>query len=146
MNPSDDVILIVEDNPDDRDLLARAFRKAKVETPLRFAVDGDDAVAFLGEVVSAPNHQRPAVVLLDLKLPRRSGFEVLEWIKAHSVLRRTPVIILTSSRESIDLQRAYDLGANSYLVKPARPEELLRMVEQIDSYWLGLNEPVRVIQ
>jgi CheY-like chemotaxis protein len=71
---------------------------------------------------------------------------VLEWIKAHSVLRRTPVIILTSSRESIDLQRAYDLGANSYLVKPARPEELLRMVEQIDSYWLGLNEPVRVIQ
>ncbi|MFC5086213.1 response regulator [Microvirga arabica] len=84
------------------------------------------------------------VVLLDLKLPRRSGFEVLEWIKGHPVLRRVPVIILTSSREDVDLKRAYDLGANSYLVKPARPEELLRMVEQIHAYWLGFNEAVRV--
>jgi CheY-like chemotaxis protein len=143
MNPADQVILIVEDDPDDRELLARAFRKAAVETPIRFAVDGDGAVAFLGESVGVPSPQRLAVVLLDLKLPRRSGFEVLEWMKGHPVLRRVPVIILTSSRESVDLQRAYDLGANSYLVKPARPEELLRMVEQIDAYWLGLNEAVR---
>jgi CheY-like chemotaxis protein len=143
MNPADQVILIVEDDPDDRELLARAFRKATVETPIRFAVDGDGAVAFLGESVGVPSPQRLAVVLLDLKLPRRSGFEVLEWMKGHPVLRRVPVIILTSSRESVDLQRAYDLGANSYLVKPARPEELLRMVEQIDAYWLGLNEAVR---
>ena len=142
MNPADDVILIVEDNPDDRELLARAFRKAKVETPLRFAVDGDEAVAILGELANVPNRPNPVVVLLDLKLPRRSGFEVLEWIKGHPVLRRVPVIILTSSRENIDLKRAYDLGANSYLVKPARPEDLLRMVEQIQAYWLGLNEAV----
>lgn len=143
MNPADQVILIVEDDPDDRELLARAFRKAAVETPIRFAVDGDGAVALLGESVGVASPQRLAVVLLDLKLPRRSGFEVLEWMKGHPVLRRVPVIILTSSRESVDLQRAYDLGANSYLVKPARPEELLRMVEQIDAYWLGLNEAVR---
>jgi CheY-like chemotaxis protein len=145
MNPIDDVILIVEDDPDDRDLLARACRKAKVETPLHFAVNGDEALAFLNGASSIPGRPRPAVVLLDLKLPGRSGFEVLEWIKGHPVLRSVPVIVLTSSRENIDLERAYDLGANSYLVKPARPEELLRMVEQIDSYWLGLNKNVRAV-
>jgi CheY-like chemotaxis protein len=142
MSPVNDLVLIVEDDPDDRELLARAFRKAKVALPLRFAVDGDEAVAFLGEVITAPTQPRPVVILLDLKLPRRSGFEVLDWIKQHPILRRIPVIILTSSRESIDLERAYDLGANSYLVKPARPDELLRMIEQIHSYWLDLNEIV----
>lgn len=143
MNPADDVILIVEDDPDDRDLLARACRKAKVATPLQFAVDGNEALAFLDGIGSVPDQPRPAVILLDLKLPGRSGFEVLEWIKGHPILRSVPVIILTSSRENVDLERAYDLGANSYLVKPARPEDLLRMVEQIDAYWLGLNETVR---
>ncbi len=142
MSPGNDLILIVEDDPDDRELLARAFRKAKVALPLRFAVDGDEAVAFLGEAIAGPAQPRPVVILLDLKLPRRSGFEVLDWIKQHPILRRIPVIILTSSRESIDLERAYDLGANSYLVKPARPDELLRMIEQIHSYWLDLNEIV----
>jgi len=145
MNPTDDLILIVEDDPDDRDLLARAFRKAKVETPLHFAVDGNEALTFLDRAGSVPDRIRPVVILLDLKLPGRSGFEVLEWIKGQPLLRSIPVIILTSSRESIDLQRAYDLGANSYLVKPARPDELLRMVEQIDAYWLGLNESVRAV-
>ncbi|NBJ11264.1 response regulator [Microvirga arsenatis] len=143
MNPADDLILIVEDDPDDRDLLARAFRKAKVETPLHFAVDGNEALTFLDRAGSAPDRPRPVVILLDLKLPGRSGFEVLAWIKGQPLLRTIPVIILTSSRESVDLQRAYDLGANSYLVKPARPDELLRMVEQIDAYWLGLNESLR---
>jgi len=134
------MILVVEDDPDDRDLLARAFRKAGVAMPLRFAVDGDEAVAYLDAAVGDLSESCPAVILLDLKLPRRSGFEVLEWVKGHPVLRRVPVIILTSSREDIDLRRAYDLGANSYLVKPARSEDLLRMVEQIHAYWLGLNQ------
>ena len=133
-------ILVVEDNPDDRALLARAFRKAGIAMPLRFAMDGDEAVAYLDRALGEAPEAGPAVVLLDLKLPRRSGFEVLEWIKAHPVLRRVPVIILTSSRENVDLRRAYDLGANSYLVKPARSDELLRMVEQIHAYWLGLNQ------
>ena len=139
MRSANEMILIVEDNSDDRDLLARAFRKAKVETPLQFAVDGDEAILLLSETISVELQPRPIVILLDLKLPRRTGFEVLEWIKRQEVLRRVPVIILTSSRENIDLERAYDLGANSYLVKPARPDELLHMVEQIDAYWLGLN-------
>jgi CheY-like chemotaxis protein len=140
MTNGDATILVVEDDPDDRDLLARAFRKAGVAMPLRFAVDGDEAVAYLGAAVDDLPESGLAVILLDLKLPRRSGFEVLEWVKGHPVLRRVPVIILTSSREDVDLRRAYDLGANSYLVKPARPEDLLRMVEQIHAYWLGLNQ------
>ncbi|WP_262267776.1 response regulator [Microvirga yunnanensis] len=133
-------ILVVEDNPDDRDLLARAFRKAGIAMPLRFAVNGEEAVASLEGAHGGALGSSPAVILLDLKLPGRSGFEVLEWIKAHPALRRVPVIILTSSRESVDLKRAYDLGANSYLVKPARSDDLLRMVEQIHAYWLGLNQ------
>ena len=140
MNPDSDVVLIVEDDPDDQALLARAFKKAKVEVRLEFAQDGDAAIAFLSAAGSDPASLRPRVVLLDLKLPRRSGFEVLDWMKAHETLRRVPVVILTSSRESIDVVRAYDLGANSYLVKPARPDALLEMVQRIDAYWLGMNE------
>jgi CheY-like chemotaxis protein len=144
MTDANATILVVEDDPDDRDLLARAFRKAGVTMPLRFAVDGDEALAYLGAAVADLPDSCPAVILLDLKLPRRSGFEVLEWIKGHPALRRVPVIILTSSRESVDLRRAYDLGANSYLVKPARSDDLLRMVEQIHAYWLGLNQSAGV--
>jgi CheY-like chemotaxis protein len=140
MNPDLDMVLVVEDNGDDRALLARAFRKAGVAVPVRYATDGDEAVAALTESADDPTRPRPAVVLLDLKLPRRSGFEVLGWMKAQPGLRRVPVVILTSSNENVDLQRAYDLGANSYLVKPARPEALLEMVERIDAYWLRLNQ------
>ena len=140
MSPDEGVVLIVEDDADDRELLARAFKKAGIAVPLRFAKDGDEAIAFLGTVSADTSQAAPSIVLLDLKLPRRSGFEVLEWIKGTARLRRIPVIILTSSRENVDLERAYDLGANSYLVKPARPEALREMVEQINAYWLGLNE------
>ena len=140
MSRDEGVVLIVEDDADDRDLLARAFKKANIHASIRFATDGDEAVAYLSDVLAGAPNALPFIVLLDLKLPRRSGFEVLEWIKGHAGLRRIPVIILTSSRESIDLERAYDLGANSYLVKPARPEALRQMVRNIDAYWLGLNE------
>jgi CheY-like chemotaxis protein len=140
MTHEEGAVLIVEDDADDRDLLARAFKKAGITVPLQFAKDGDEAVAYLSNAAEGSAQDRPSIVLLDLKLPRRSGFEVLDWIKQHASLRRVPVIILTSSRESVDLERAYDLGANSYLVKPARPEALRQMVEQIDAYWLGLNE------
>jgi CheY-like chemotaxis protein len=140
MTDANAVILVVEDNPDDRDLLARAFRRAGITMPLRFAVNGEEAVAYLEGARREANEASSAIILLDLKLPGRSGFEVLEWIKGHTVLRRVPVIILTSSRENVDLKRAYDLGANSYLVKPARPDDLLRMVEHIHAYWLGLNQ------
>lgn len=130
-------MLIVEDDPDDLALLKRAFFKAAVETSYRIAVDGDAAINALKEAVSEGGQLK--VVLLDLKLPRRSGFEVLQWMRSHLVLRRVPVVILTSSDTSSDLTRAYDLGANSYLVKPVMPAALTAMVAQIDSYWLRLN-------
>ena len=98
-------------------------------------------IILLGEVVaSADLRLRPIVILLDLKLPRRSGFEVLSLVKAHPELRRIPVVILTSSREQSDLKQAYDLGANSFLVKPSQPQALHTLVEQVNAYWLGHNE------
>lgn len=143
MSVAEDVIVIVEDDPDDRHLLARAFKKAGISVPVRFAVDGDEAVELLRSVASeVPRSARPLVILLDLKLPRRSGFEVLGWLKAHPVLRATPVVILTSSRESVDLDRAYELGANSYLVKPTQPQDLQSLIAEVGSYWLSRNEPV----
>jgi CheY-like chemotaxis protein len=139
--PLQDVIVIVEDDPDDRHFLARAFKKLGTSIPLRFASDGDEAVALLSEVIaSAEMRLRPIVILLDLKLPRRSGFEVLSWVKAQPALRRIPVVILTSSREQTDLKQAYDLGANSFLVKPSQPQALHALVEQVNAYWLGHNE------
>lgn len=142
MSVVEDVIVVVEDNPDDRDLLARAFKKAGTTVPLRFATDGDEAVSLL-DAMSAGSHSRlrPLVILLDLKLPRRSGFEVLDWLKSHSALRSTPVVILTSSQQNADLSRAYELGTNSYLVKPTQPQALQSLIADLSAYWLGRNEP-----
>jgi CheY-like chemotaxis protein len=139
--PLEDVIVVIEDDPDDRHLLTRAFKKLGSSVPLRFACDGDEAVALLEEVLSLnAQRMRPVVILLDLKLPRRSGLEVLAWIKAQPALRRVPVVILTSSREQADLKAAYDLGANSFLVKPSQPQALHGLIEQVNGYWVGHNE------
>jgi CheY-like chemotaxis protein len=97
MTHGEGVVLIVEDDVDDRDLLARAFNRAGIAVPLQFAKDGDEAVAYLSDAAERSAQAMPFIVLLDLKLPRRSGFEVLDWIKQHARLRRVPVIILTSS-------------------------------------------------
>jgi two-component system response regulator len=130
-------MLVVEDDPDDLALLRRAMRKASVDVGYEVATDGDEAVTWLERVLVVGS--LPRVVLLDLKLPRRSGFDVLAWMKSHEKLRRIPVVIFTSSNVGTDLDRAYDLGANSYLVKPAAPSDLVAMVAQIDSYWLRIN-------
>ncbi len=136
-------ILLVEDEPDDAHLLTRAFRKAGIGTPVRWLTDGDEALAYLAGQRRYADRERnplPAVVLLDLKLPRRSGFEVLEWLRAQPVLRRLPVVVLTSSGEPQDVDRAYDLGANSYLVKPAHPAALNDVVKTVHAYWIRLNK------
>ncbi|MGC8837586.1 MAG: response regulator [Anaerolineae bacterium] len=129
-------ILLVEDNEDDILLIERAFRKANVANPLVVARDGEEAVAYLSDLAANPV---PELVLLDLRLPRKSGFEVLEWLRAQPGLRRMPVVVLTSSGETPDIDRAYDLGANSYLVKPVGFEALLNMVKVLGLYWLLLN-------
>src|SRR3712207_4503791 len=136
-------ILLVEDNEDDVLFVRRAFRQARPANPLHVVEDGDAAVSYLageGEYADRTRHPLPALVLLDLKLPRRSGLEVLEWLRAQPGLKRVPVVVLTSSRENTDVNRAYDLGANSYLLKPVEFDSLLELVKTLGLYWMVLNE------
>ena len=142
---ADRLVLLVEDDPADVRLIQRAFGKLQINVPITRLTNGDDAVAYLSG--DAPYENRgaypvPAVLLLDIKLPRRSGFEVLNWLRRqNSALRRLPVVMLTSSKHSADVNRAYDLGANSYLAKPQTPAELDQLALQFESYWLSLNQP-----
>ena len=136
-------ILLVEDNEDDALLIQRAFRRIGSVHPMRRLSDGEQALAYLageGAYADREAHPLPDLILLDLKLPRRSGFEVLEWLRGQPGLRRLPVVVLTSSRESRDVDRAADLGANSYLVKPVDFDALQEMVRALGLYWLTFNE------
>jgi CheY-like chemotaxis protein len=140
---ADATILVVEDDPNDVLLLRRAFAKAKLANPLQVVGDGDAAVDYLsgaGAYADRSAHPLPTMILLDLKLPRRSGHEVLEWLRAQPSIGRIPVVVLTSSRQSADIDRAYDLGANSYLVKPVQFDGLLEMVKNMNLYWFVMNE------
>jgi CheY-like chemotaxis protein len=138
-------ILIVEDNPADILLIQRAFRQADLShISLQIVRDGDAAVLYLsgeGEYSDRERYPLPMLMLLDLKLPRRSGHEVLEWIRQQPDIKRLPVIMLTSSRETIDVNQAYELGVNSYLVKPIGFTALVEMLRTLNLYWLMLNEP-----
>jgi CheY-like chemotaxis protein len=129
-------ILHVEDNADDVMLTALAFRKAGAAVKLEVATDGDEAIAVLQNGHGATP---PDCVLLDLKLPSKSGLEVLAWIRQQPRLRRLPVIMLSSSLLPDDINRAYDLGANSYLIKPPDLESLIALARTIDHYWLHTN-------
>ena len=143
MSASCNTILLVEDNPDDVALFQRALRKAALDYPLQVVSDGEAAIAYLageGLYADRSNHPLPRLVLLDLKLPRKSGHEVLEWLRAQPDLRRLPVVVLTTSREIGDINRAYDFCANSYLVKPFSFDGLMDMVRTLHSYWLNMNE------
>ena len=136
-------VLLVEDDPDDVALIQRAFRKANIANPLRVVTDGEEAVAYLagrGEYAERARHPLPVLVLLDLKLPKRSGYEVLAWLRRQEGLRRLPVAVLTSSRQAADVNRAYDLGANAYLQKPVGFEALHELLRTLNLFWLILNE------
>jgi CheY-like chemotaxis protein len=140
---SGQVILVVEDDPNDVLLIQRAFGKARILNPVRTVSNGDEAVAYLsgeGPFADREAYPFPVLVLLDLKLPRRSGLEVLGWIRSQPGLKRLPIVVLTSSKESIDINRAYDLGANSYLVKPVGFDSLLELVKSLEVYWMMLNQ------
>lgn len=143
MNGTDGLILLAEDNSTDALMVRRAFTKASLRGTLEVADDGDKAVAYLsgqGPFADRARYPLPVLLLLDLKLPRRSGLEVLAWLRQQPGLRRLPVVVLTSSEESADINRAYDLGANSYLVKPVGFDALLEMVKGLGLYWLVMNE------
>ncbi len=144
MGENGKVILHVEDDPNDVLLIGRAFRKAEMSVNVQVVNDGDQAVDYLGGQNAYAQRERfplPALVLLDLKLPRKSGIEVLQWIRSQPGLRRIPVVMLTSSRQPIDINRAYDLGVNAYLVKPVNFDMLVEMLRTLDSFWLRINEP-----
>jgi CheY-like chemotaxis protein len=142
----DPTILVVEDNPTDVMLIRRAFDKAKFANPVQIVGDGDAAVEYLaGEDAYADREKfpLPILVLLDLKLPKRSGLEVLEWLRTQEGLKRIPVVMLTSSQQDRDVNAAYDGGVNSYLVKPVEFDGLLQMLKTVNLYWLMLNERPR---
>jgi len=132
-------ILVVEDNPVDLDLTQRAFAKHRIANPIQVARDGEEALDFIPRwEAGAP---LPTVILLDLKLPKVNGLDVLRRLKSHRQTSIVPVIILTTSAEDRDIQEAYRLGANSYIVKPVDFEKFVDVAAQIEMYWCVLNTP-----
>lgn len=139
-------ILLVEDSETDVLLLERAFQKATAPVPLKVVRDGLEAVAYLageGKYADRASFPLPSFVLLDLKLPKRSGFEVLEWIRSDPRVHRLPVIVLTSSTETRDVIRARALGILAYLVKPVGFDELRRLAQILYRYWSAPDDEVR---
>ncbi len=142
-----EIILLVEDNPTDVLLIQRAFRKANLSVPLQVVGDGEAAVQYLSG--QEPYSDRscyplPLLILLDLKLPRKSGTEVLAWLQQQPVLKRLPVVVLTSSKEYADINNVYDLGANAYMVKPVAFDNLVDIVKTLNMHWLIFNEKPQV--
>lgn len=131
-------ILLVEDNPVDLDLTLRAFRKKRFANEIQVARDGEEALGYMARW--AAGEPWPAVILLDIQLPKVGGLEVLRAWKAHEQFRRIPVVILTSSREDRDLKEAYDLGVNSYIEKPVSFSKFMEVADQIELYWCVLND------
>jgi CheY-like chemotaxis protein len=147
MSPSrNSHILLVEDNPNDAELTLRALKKARVANDIHVVRDGAEALEFLfgeGAHAARVGAALPRVVLLDLKLPKVDGLEVLRRVKADERTKMIPIVVLTSSREESDLVASYHLGANSYIVKPVDSDKFFEAVQQVGLYWLLLNEPFR---
>jgi CheY-like chemotaxis protein len=143
-----DIILLVEDNPDDAQLITRAFERVGVENPVRRLRDGEEAMAYLAGIGSYADRVKnpiPAVILLDLNLPKFNGYQLMVWLRTQPEIKRIPVVVLTESNDTTSINRAYDAGANSYLVKPGDPADISRVVELVQSYWIGLNEKPRLV-
>jgi two-component system response regulator len=139
-------ILLVEDNPQDAELTTRALKKNNLANRLITVEDGAEALDFIfcrGKYATRNNSQSPKVVLLDLKLPKVSGLEVLRALKQDERTRSIPVVVVTSSREDPDIKTAYSLGANSYVVKPVDFDAFAESVSSLGLYWLLVNQPPR---
>lgn len=140
---TDKIILLVEDNPDDEALTIRALNKNNIGNAVVVARDGAEAIDYLfgtGKFAGRDMKIMPAIVLLDLKLPKLDGLEVLKRLRAHEPTKLLPVVILTSSKEEQDLISGYSLGANSYIRKPVDFTQFVEAVRQLGLYWLVLNE------
>lgn len=136
-NSNNRPILLIEDNPMDADLTRRAFTRRRVINPVEVARDGEEALAYI--VRWEQGEPLPVVVLLDINLPKINGLEVLKRYKTSPLIQKVPVIILTTSAEDRDIETAYQLGANSYIVKPVEFEKFLEVAGQIDLYWNMIN-------
>lgn len=128
-------ILLVEDNPDDERLTLRALRRSQIANPITIARNGEEALQRLWAM-----HPLPCMVLLDLKLPKVNGLEVLRQIRAHEATRLVPIVVLTSSSEEGDICNSYHLGANSYVRKPVSIDDFTAAVGQLGVYWAGINQ------
>ena len=137
-------ILIVEDTPQDLDLALRALRKANLTNRVHVARDGEEALQFIfceGPYAGRKMENGPRVILLDLKLPKVDGLQVLQRIKSDPRTKFIPVVVLTSSKEQNDVVESYNLGVNSYIVKPVNFEQFSEAVQKLGMYWLLLNHP-----
>ena len=140
---SEKIILLIEDNPDDEELALLAFKKSNLANQVVIARDGEEALDYLfgtGAHAGRDVRSLPQVALLDLKLPKIDGLEVLQRLRADPRTKRLPVVVLTSSKEEQDLMESYDLGANSYVRKPVDFSQFVESVKQLQLYWLVLNE------
>lgn len=130
-------ILVVEDSEDDFILLRQAMKRAKLDIPLKWVADGQQAIDFFNSLLAAgPAADIPSLVLLDIKLPYKTGFEVLRWVRDQEPFKKIPVVMLTSSNEHVDREKAVQLGANHYLVKPSSIDSLAQMVKELHHQWL----------
>jgi len=140
--PKNMKILLVEDNPDDVELTLRVFKKYNIINQIIVARDGEEALEQLFNFRKGiPKEERPNLILLDLKLPKVDGLEVLRQIKSHPLTQPIPVVILTTSKEESDLTKSYKLGVNSYIRKPVNFDNFIEVIRQLGLYWLLLNEP-----
>lgn len=138
-------ILVVEDNSEDAELMVRSLKKNNLANNLRIIDDGETALDFIlcrGKFRSKDINNPPKVIFLDLKLPKVHGLEILKEIKSNNYTKRIPIVIVTSSREDPDIQAAYDMGANSYVVKPVDFDCFTDTMAQLGMYWLVVNEKV----
>lgn len=136
------IILLVEDDPNDVLLIQRAFQKAGLHNSLKIVRNGDEAIEYLSGENSYDDRERfplPFLVLLDLKMPGTDGFEVLTWARNVPNLKRLLIVVLTSSNLQSDVDKAYDLGANSYLVKPVEFDAMVNLIKRFEAYWTEIN-------
>lgn len=137
-------ILLIEDEVWDATLLQQAFQKAKILNPVVHLRNGDEGLGYLagvGKYSDRIQNPLPALIMLDLKLPGMTGLQLLQWMRTDRQVRRIPVVVLTQDENPTTINAAYDLGANSYLVKPGDPAEIARLVNAIQRYWMELNQP-----
>jgi CheY-like chemotaxis protein len=141
-------VLVAEDDPMAVVLLKRAFATTRTITTFRFVTDGQEAIDYLSgtnQYADRDEYPLPDLMLLDIRMPRLDGFEVLDWLRKQPGLKRLPVTMFSTSDMQRDIDRAYELGANSFLVKPQQPDSMSELVRRFEEYWLDLNRgPVRL--